>query len=190
MEAALLRFWGKTGDDHAFHPALMHMLDVGAVAQVFLDRVASSALRADFESVVLPSGSGDAPPIDLLRSWLPTLAALHDIGKVSPGFQIKAPDLYARLRTEGSPAQMPGASGEHDIMTFHALGGRGKILVEFGFDQDASYELARTLAGHHGRFKSPVPHVDGDLWTAARRNIACAIARMFEIGRASCRERV
>lgn len=175
----MLRFWGKTGEDDAFHPALMHMLDVGAVAAVFLERAASPALRVDFQAVVQPGGAGDAAPPDFLRNWLPVLAALHDIGKVSPGFQAKAPDLFKRLRRGVSAAPEPGASGEHDMTTLHALGGRGRILNRLGFEPDASYDLARTLAGHHGRFKNPTPYHDSVLWAKARQDMADCVVRMF-----------
>src|SRR6266511_2815049 len=95
----LLRFWGKTGPDITFHPALFHMLDVGHIAQVLLSEGASPRIR----NVMTRVFQSDSV---YLAQWLPLVVALHDIGKISAPFQGQdsKPATQAqckRLRAEG-----------------------------------------------------------------------------------------
>ena len=69
--------WAKSypNDPFRYHPLWCHLLDVAAVCE---------ALRPRFGGIA-----------GLPDTWLPYLAALHDIGKADAKFQGKAPDLVA-----------------------------------------------------------------------------------------------
>ncbi len=93
----ILQCWGKTGlegDPNIFHPALFHMLDVACVAEVLLQP--PSTLR--FRKVIADALNTES--VQLVR-WLPSLIALHDIGKISKPFQSQNNNQMERLKSLG-----------------------------------------------------------------------------------------
>ena len=79
MSIAHEKCWAKTTSDG--QPGINvrdHGLNVGCVAEALVD------LLPDHLRALLPSG-------------VATLAALHDVGKVSPGFQQKCPSWLVEL---------------------------------------------------------------------------------------------
>jgi CRISPR-associated endonuclease/helicase Cas3 len=148
MKPSYLHFWGKARPpadrpSPTWHPAGYHLLDVASVMEamllarpVALQRVAR-LLRLD---------TGDACRL------LVTLAALHDVGKFSPAFQIKAPDLWEELRTRlGLPAPAPGFHTEDGYALW--LETLADELVERIWEDggDVLEKLAPAVFGHHGR---------------------------------------
>ncbi|MEI6148621.1 MAG: CRISPR-associated endonuclease Cas3'', partial [bacterium] len=105
-----------------------HCLNVGCVAEVLLSQVLP-AVRA-----LLPA------------SGIATLAALHDVGKVSPGFQCKCP---AWMKQHGfgdkTQAWTVGSVSDHARVSQYAL------------QQHLSLESpnlwAAVVGAHHGRLK-------------------------------------
>ncbi len=94
----LYRLWGKTNEldrpknadtsvDWDFHPAICHMIDVGYVAERWLD----------LAPWIMKRFSELAPGIEheTLRRIIITLVALHDLGKVHRSFQSKSADGWA-----------------------------------------------------------------------------------------------
>src|SRR6185312_12690040 len=145
MDDRLLLFWGKARPSAPgspnFHPALLHCLDVAAAA---------SAL----------SEKGFATGLDRLAPMLPCLAALHDIGKFTRGFQQQCPQhwpesAFGPFRTIGSE--------RHDTTGYWLLRVhcRDEIDALFpGMQQKAIHALLRAIGGHHGR--PPREADDGD----------------------------
>lgn len=133
------------------HTAVCHMLDVGIMAHVLLEQAG-----AVFRHLLCdPLDCADEQKIP----WLAFFVALHDLGKISPGFQEKRKDLIIGLlnRCYGYPAwqaRFPFESEEdekdHGRVLFKTLPGwlRGKT----GCDLTLANGLARTLAAHHGSF--------------------------------------
>src|SRR4051812_48382043 len=82
MNEKILKFWGKTGRDGAWHSAVHHMADVGCVCEAL---VAERLPRRLVLRLCEPFG------LDAARAsrWFGFLSALHDIGKIAPGFQCK-----------------------------------------------------------------------------------------------------
>nr|MDT0667875.1 CRISPR-associated endonuclease Cas3'' [Micromonospora sp. DSM 115978] len=74
--------WAKTGGSGGWHPLWAHALDAAAAADwLWCHGLAPSARR--LVSDRLPGGEEDGR---LLLCWL---AALHDLGKASPAFQVQ-----------------------------------------------------------------------------------------------------
>ena len=108
---SFLRYWGKSalGEHADYHPLVWHCLDVAAVVAAMLDgdelllrRIANLA-HLDRQTV---------------RSWLPVIAALHDLGKFGRGFQHQVGELRDRLT--GAPLPLgqlrPANSPRHDAL--------------------------------------------------------------------------
>lgn len=135
--SSLCRYWGKTGDNGEWHSAVHHMLDVGCVAERLISDRMGSGFRTFFANEI--GIAADRAP-----RWAGFLVALHDLGKISPGFQHKVP--------ERCPAGMTidqTALADHGVISYCAL----SAILERGFTNlDHSNSIARALGGHHGVF--------------------------------------
>jgi CRISPR-associated endonuclease/helicase Cas3 len=85
------------------------------------------------------------------------LASLHDLGKASPAFQLKRPELILGLRDQVSwPHAEKEAAGDpavsHGIVGAAVL--RQLLAERFGVGEEVSVLLADALGGHHGWFAS------------------------------------
>lgn len=116
--------WAKTQDDGS--PGLSvrdHCLNVGCVAEAFVERFPPQ-LRA-----LVPAGAA-------------ALAALHDVGKVSPGFQAKCPAWLLQNRVE--PSSVAGSENDHAKISQYTL---QELLP------DLLRLWAAVVGAHHGRIK-------------------------------------
>ena len=132
----LLAFWGKArpAQTHGplYHPALLHCLDVAAVASV----MAEDGLLSD---------SGVVAPM------LPFLVALHDIGKFTRGFQ---QHCEAHWPAAVFGAFRPVAGPRHDTAGYWLLRHHCAATLEPllpGTGELARDAMLRAIAGHHGR---------------------------------------
>lgn len=132
-------FWAKTLDDGT--PGLsvyQHMMNVGRVAQGLAD--ADRSLLELFQ---------------LRAQDIGALSALHDIGKISPGFQRKCQlwlddnGLTVTDRNWGWEKIMEGDHGK----VSHAI--IQKFLDKQGLSRKISSSLACILGAHHGRLTMP-----------------------------------
>ena len=122
MDDRLLLFWGKARPSAPgspnFHPALLHCLDVAAAASALI-------------------GEGFAAGLEPLAPMLPCLAALHDLGKFTRGFQQQCPEhwpepdgvtLHLASGEQGSGDVLIGADGVHSRIRQQMFGqGRAKF---------------------------------------------------------------
>lgn len=176
MNAELVElFWGKAGPKEkgtsALHPALYHMIDVGMVAREMAERSPATTLRG----LSLTAGLS----ADIAARRIGFLVALHDLGKISPGFQNKRPDLTERQRSLG---YLPSETAEtdHACVTLEHMRGRN------GRDIPAN-AMIRAIAAHHGRFHP----MDGPPrfrskdgvgpWVDARTAAIQVLAEVFEV---------
>jgi CRISPR-associated endonuclease/helicase Cas3 len=119
------------------------MIDVGVVVRRYLDRCASPALLG----LLATPFEGD---VARARSFVPLLAATHDVGKISPGFQYKRPDLIEPLRMSGHPFSPITDETDHGEVTFWTL--RDYLPRVAGWSTRAAARVARVAASHHGEF--------------------------------------
>lgn len=157
----LLLFWGKARPDAAggakFHPAVLHCLDVAAVARV-LARDRKVGLDTDVQQA------------------LPFLSCLHDIGKFSRAFQAQAMAHWPEAVL--GPAT-PTLSIRHDEIGLRLLLHDCKDLVATLFPGWVALSRDRLLgavAGHHGR---PVAADDRRAWHAVICRASATAARGF-----------
>jgi len=141
----ILQFWGKADrqDPSKAHPAICHMLDVAAVAEALLNPANTNAIPTVKQRLLLEA-IGDAN-----RNWLVLLVALHDLGKMTPGFQCKIPQLCqkfdkAQLPTSGIDEPLHGLS---TALILPAL-----LQQHTDYPKQAARLLSKTVAAHHGEF--------------------------------------
>lgn len=159
MNLDLRLFWGKAGDSALAHPVVCHLIDVGCVVVAFLERPAAAALRARLAREL---GASEDEVVALVAF----LAAAHDVGKVSPGFEMKRADLWEVLVKRGYTA---GAAPDpdHGRVTLTVL---RRFLRQRGCSLEVSVALARSVAAHHGSFvfERPFPTGSGGNWGEAQ----------------------
>src|SRR5260370_7537488 len=122
----ILDFWGKANSINqagaGHHPLVHHSLDVAAVGAELISRD-----RERLRRIAAAAGI----EVDALRSTLPFLLALHDIGKYARVFQGKSPDHWPVNVLGPFRAVAPGNS--HVVAGF-------QILDEFS-DNGASHKI-------------------------------------------------
>jgi CRISPR-associated endonuclease/helicase Cas3 len=152
----------------AFQPALCHMLDVGIVARELL-----VALPSRLQRVILSQfGAAGA-------NGLAFLSALHDIGKISPGFQSKREDLCGALKQAGFdfPKHVESKHAKVAACCLPDI-----LAAGFGCPEDSAIVLSHVLAAHHGVFVSAGQALaGGKLWDEARSSIARSLADAFQV---------
>jgi CRISPR-associated endonuclease/helicase Cas3 len=135
--------WGKTGQGGTWHPALAHMLDVGAVAELLARH------HAPRLGQLLEVGHDDAV------RWATFLNAAHDVGKLSAGFQQKAVPFEGWVFPHGL-LRVPQAKSigfDHGLESVVAL--ERWLPERLGGDRPArslARVLARCVGAHHGSF--------------------------------------
>ncbi|WP_137130261.1 CRISPR-associated helicase Cas3' [Rhizobium sp. FY34] len=143
-------FWAKTHlgkpsremAPARYKPVGHHLLDVAAVTDRYL---AANPGRLQRESVM----TGLVPP-EHARLCI-ALAALHDLGKISPWFQAQAPEFWPA----GALGKMPASARpiSHWQATAVLLGdGAIRLMLEARLpDLFAGDQMIAAVAGHHGR---------------------------------------
>ena len=162
-------FWGKAEKaGSSWHPAVCHMLDVGIVARSLL-AFQSPQIQKRLLALFGPSAT----------NTLALIAALHDIGKISPGFQSKRADLCKSL--EGLGFGFPKfATSNHGKIAASCLS--DLLQEELYCPEESASVLSHVLAAHHGVFVGPEGVLpDGHEWDSARRDIIHFLAEIFEV---------
>jgi CRISPR-associated endonuclease/helicase Cas3 len=164
------QLWGKTPRDTSnqrcangrYHPLLYHMLDVAAVAGLVWDQCLIARLRKRLEC----SLGTDA------RTQVVLLAGAHDLGKASPGFQKKVPELS---QNSGLKFSENDQNRPHGFISAH-------VLNEALGSRSASAVLAQIAGGHHGVFPRAAELQMGrdtlgdNCWKRAREDLLQALA--------------
>lgn len=147
----LLRLWGKTnerergyqGGDWESHPVICHMIDVGHVAEVWLE---ADPLIMDRFCILAPEIGRDE-----LKRIVVTITALHDLGKVHRRFQSKSENGWAAGYGAAGSQRVTDYSGfDHGLGTAH--------IVSIFMDRHLHLRKWKSwcsafhvVAAHHGR---------------------------------------
>lgn len=183
--------WAKLPNEgkgsRAFHPLICHMIDVAVVTrqmwQHLLPAVARLRIAEEFKLSVEQTGY-----------WVTYLAALHDLGKASPAFQLRkeATHLYEIYEALGRPPNIEARECPHGRVTAGEL---PQILEEdFGLVKPISDRLSVVIGGHHGTF--PTSHEllnqypDAGVgrskkWEQLRRELARMLGDLFGVSKES-----
>lgn len=142
----MVRFWAKTVRSGAVtwetvHPVFEHMIDVALAFDVLAHDV-WRGIGAYLISVFSDETAG--------RRFLSVLAGLHDIGKISPGFQAKVPALVQRLERLGFSFAR-GHDGDHSrsSMEFLCRALESRLTPTHG---NPAVVFAQAAACHHGSY--------------------------------------
>jgi len=175
--------WAKA-DGKNFHPLICHMLDVGHVAAELWDGAVHGLIRGKVSDWM-------GLPEDSAGRWLAFFAALHDLGKASPGFQGKRPELARGLKADGYDFPKTAKAVPHGAVTAYALRKlfMDQELCPGGFPRNTAQALASALGGHHGSFISSLEvqavksfrHRGNSHWEAARKRFFCQLAGAFRL---------
>lgn len=140
--------WAKTSRDPSrpaeWHPLAAHLLDTLAVARLWMERYAPSSRVRDAASAL---GWDERT----FRTVVPSLVALHDLGKACPAFQLKWSGAVSPL-VEAALVVGPVSS----VPALPAHGPLGVPLItagltrRMGWDPAAAEAVARCLGAHHG----------------------------------------
>lgn len=177
MDKGLENLWAKTGKDNdgRWHPLILHLLDVAASADAILAREPESTrIRM---AKILDLSWREARP------WLLLLIACHDLGKASPGFQHKWPELLAS--TGLTLPRSPNTDSHHAFVSQLAL---SELLQERGWPEGLAELVSDAVGCHHGSRATPntLEHLAGDTraignneWSQARHDLLEALLEVF-----------
>ncbi|GAB4535586.1 MAG: hypothetical protein Fur0018_25970 [Anaerolineales bacterium] len=146
MRPPLYALWAKTdrASEH-MHPLIYHAIDVGECARLLWEHGLTPGIRT---RVAADLGCSEAEAGSLFAF----LAALHDIGKASPAYQMRYPP-YANalndLHTLGFdfPPTRIEHPVPHGIVSAHVL---KSLLAAIQDDAYVTRRLAHAVGGHHG----------------------------------------
>ncbi|MBX6356497.1 MAG: CRISPR-associated endonuclease Cas3'' [Micromonosporaceae bacterium] len=177
------RLWGKWRGLPAPYPLVCHLLDAGAAVEVLWRDVLPASAQG---SVARGLGVSVPEAGRLVAFW----AALHDIGKIIPNFQ---------LQVDGASALLQGYSGAggrvfypHDLASQLFL---QRVLTELGYAPGlvggaSAARVAQILGGHHGCFhavelrhgdpRAVVPELGDAGWEEQRRAALAAMRAVFD----------
>jgi len=140
-EEALGVLWGKSNAGGTVHLLLAHLLDASAVGELIWDRYLAASLRAQLDACC--EGRG--------KELFSLVCGLHDVGKASPAFQGKVPELASAVRGAGLDwPELPAVEAQR---WHHTLAGAfvlRRVLRAAGWSRDAISWIWPLVAGHHG----------------------------------------
>lgn len=181
--STLKNIWGKArktnleGDLRlVHHPLICHLIDVAAVAEVFFEDVFSQYLRNQLQVIFSKNR-------ETTKHWLMFIAGIHDLGKATPIFQSKVPELAENLHKIGLKTYSDNKyhsiiSGE--LFYSHFKSGEYDFTIENNFLLN---KLRYVIGGHHGVFPKAVnfiqitpDHLGNGLWKEAQSELIKILA--------------
>lgn len=135
------KLWAKSiPADGLWHPLLLHLLDVAAVADALIEREPPTTRERLAAILGLPWVQA--------RPWLLLLIACHDLGKGCPGFQCKWRNLSG---LDSGPS--PDTGINHAFISQVELRG---LLIEQGWPEEMAELAADAVGCHHGDRANPI----------------------------------
>lgn len=138
-ESVMTHFWAKTtSEDKPGISVYDHMVNVGCVARCIAESSPEILKRFDFQSSIVGA-----------------LAALHDLGKISPGFQRKCPAWIKKNNLEKIDLNW---TWDTSMEPYHGRVSHAVIqsfLIDKGIDRKTSKFVSAVLGAHHGYLARP-----------------------------------
>lgn len=178
--------WGKALKERGVvYPLLFHLLDTAAIAAALWEEFLAAGQRARIAEGL---GVSEGEARRLVAFW----AGLHDVGKLSPGFQRCVPWAYegvsAALRRDVGVVERMGHARASMFSVFGPLARLG-YGTEGRRRGASALRVAEILGGHHGRFQNADPAVvggercveglGGESWEALRRDYVAVVHRQL-----------
>ena len=172
----------EEGRVRRFHPLVCHMIDVGVVTRrMWRETIAASARREIANSLGLTEREAE--------NWVAFLAALHDLGKASPVFQLRreAKHLHHLYSHLGTPPNIEARDCPHGRVTAGELPELLQSIL--GLNREVAVCLATMTGGHHGVFPTaydleanyPDRAVGKKRWKDLRRDLTLQMATLFGV---------
>lgn len=173
VTAAVRALWAKSDAGGKPQPLVAHLFDAAAVAEIIWDQYASLSYRRKLDSACKGKG----------REVFVLLAALHDLGKATPAFQIKSEALAVKVRAAG--LKVPAGRSQDWP---HWKAGAFLMLEELREVGRPSRWVAAVLEAHHGWFDARATYRDGTWdrlhgdgrWEAVQRELLATILTELE----------
>jgi len=174
VQPRLFLFWAKyQGKSGGWHPLISHALEAGAVSRVLIE----SSLSPHFLCFVSRALELDEPAA---LNLVVTLAAVHDIGKMNPGFQHQISWFREQLQAQGFSAPERISPTPHGLVTAHCL--QRWLEQTHRMQADVARSLASVVGGHHGVLPPPekwrdfsAAELGGPSWGEARASMLSLI---------------
>lgn len=176
--------WAKYDSDNnnRWHPLILHMIDVAAVADVVLNREPQAT--RDRLAALTGLSWMDA------RSWILLLVACHDLGKASPGFQLKWRKSKELLVSNNIKLpRLPDLSIHHAFVSQIAL---EKLLQKLDWTEGLLELCSDAIGCHHGTRATPMildrlrgnrNGVDEYNWAIVREELFNSLCQVFGTGK-------
>lgn len=138
-EKTMTHFWAKTSSEGK--PGISvydHMMNVGCVARCIAEASPEILERFNLQSATVGA-----------------LAAIHDIGKISPGFQRKCEawlEENGLAKTARNGCWDTAMESDHGKVSHAAI---QAFLLEIGIDRNTAKFVSTVLGAHHGRLSPP-----------------------------------
>lgn len=139
-DAAFGVLWGKSDAGGSVNLLLQHLLDTAAVAELMWDRFLAPTIKKKINDCC--DGRG--------RSLFALVCGLHDVGKASPAFQMKAPKLALAVRRAGLGWRELSSQSRNWHHTRAGAVILQRALPAAGWSRDAVSWVCPLVAGHHG----------------------------------------
>jgi len=143
-------FWGKSNRDpkgQGYDLVLTHAIDSGCVALAMWDLVFDRRKKNLIKSMLGIRRDAEAR---LALAWI---VSMHDVGKVSPGFEGKVEELAFCLKEGYEPNKhVDDDATDHGMATLDFF--MFVIATRYPEHKKVVESIGRVLAGHHGKFKN------------------------------------
>ncbi len=184
MTQHIPRCWAKLGKEKwpdKYHPVICHLIDVGQAAAALWQHVVRQPMKQHITEAL------GLPEEDAARRWLAFWIAAHDIGKLTPCFQLQGntDKLKEQLETAGFLLTTCGNPHHTETGTkiLHSAFTQGKACPKL--DDPLARKIAVAVGGHHGTFPSSWEgHCDSlgnEKWYALRQEVFEHISRLFGV---------
>ena len=172
----MYRLWAKHDPRNKkvkTHLLIYHLLDVAAAACGLWD----DGLGAGQKAWLMNRLGLDETAA---RGMMALLAGLHDIGKATPAFQKKVPDLYARLDDD---LHERASVDDHGILSAVIL---RRWFIDKGLGKRQASQLAAVIGGHHGAWissaqTSPKPRTGGKKWQDLQNQLCDELQKVLGV---------